>query len=49
MALTRIEAVRRPLYDEVADVVIDVDDLAPRDVADRVLAVIGTAPEEVLP
>ncbi|MDR3649611.1 MAG: hypothetical protein P4L20_11010, partial [Acidimicrobiales bacterium] len=36
-ALARIDAERRALYEEVADVVIDVDDLAPGAVADRVL------------
>ena len=37
-ALRRLDAVRRPLYAEVADVVIDVDDLEPSMVADRILA-----------
>jgi shikimate kinase len=36
-ALVRIEAERRALYEEVAGVVIDVDDLTPDDVAQRVL------------
>ncbi len=36
-ALARIESERRPLYEEVADVVIDVDDLTPDAVAERVL------------
>ena len=37
-ALAELDAVRRPLYQEVADVVVDVDDLdAPR-VVDRILA-----------
>ena len=37
-ALVELDAVRRPFYEEVADVVVDVDDLdAPR-VADRILA-----------
>jgi shikimate kinase len=40
-ALARIDAQRRALYEEVADVVIDVDDLAPGAVADRVLSVAG--------
>ncbi|HLM96435.1 MAG TPA: shikimate kinase [Acidimicrobiales bacterium] len=37
-ALTRIDSERQPLYEEVADVVIDVDDLTPDAVAERVLA-----------
>lgn len=36
--LARLEAERRPLYAEVADDVVDVDELAPAAVADRVLA-----------
>ena len=37
-ALRRLDAVRRPLYAEVADVVVDVDRLTPEEVAERVLA-----------
>ncbi len=37
-ALVALDAVRRPLYEEVADVVIDVDDLDPATVVDRILA-----------
>jgi len=37
-ALIRLDEVRRPLYAEVADVVVDVDDLTPAEAADRVLA-----------
>ncbi len=37
-AIERLDGVRRPLYAEVADVVVDVDDLAPAEVADRILA-----------
>lgn len=37
-ALRRLDAVRRPLYGEVADVVVDVDRLTPDEVAERVLA-----------
>jgi shikimate kinase len=37
-ALARIGAERRPLYEEVASTVIDVDDLTARAVADRVVA-----------
>jgi len=36
--LIELDAVRRPLYEEVADVVIDVDDLDPSRVVDRILA-----------
>jgi len=35
--LIELERVRRPLYESVADVTIDVDDLTPGGVADRVL------------
>lgn len=41
-ALTRIEAERRALYEEVAAVVIDVDELSPAAVADRVVAATQT-------
>ncbi len=34
--LTRLDRERRPLYQEVADVVVDVDDLGPEEVADEV-------------
>jgi shikimate kinase len=36
--LARLDHRRRPLYEEVADVVVDVDELGPDAVADRVLA-----------
>ncbi len=36
--LVELDAVRRPLYEEVADVVVDVDDLDPSTVVDRILA-----------
>ena len=36
-ALARIDAERRPLYDEVASVVVDVDDLTPDEVAARIV------------
>jgi shikimate kinase len=36
--LVELDAVRRPLYAEVADVVVDVDDLDPSRVVDRILA-----------
>ena len=36
--LAELDAVRRPLYGEVADVIVDVDGLAPSMVVDRVLA-----------
>ena len=37
-ALRTLEAVRRPLYAEVADEIIDVDDLSPEEVATRIVA-----------
>lgn len=37
-ALAELDAVRRPLYEEVADVVVDVDDLDAPQVVDRILA-----------
>ncbi|MGD0881762.1 MAG: shikimate kinase [Acidimicrobiales bacterium] len=37
-SLAALDAVRRPLYGEVADVIIDVDDLEPSRVVDRILA-----------
>ena len=40
-ALVRLDAIRRPLYEEVADVVVDVDDLTP----DQVVACIEAALE----
>jgi shikimate kinase len=36
--VVELDAVRRPLYEEVADVVVDVDDLDPSRVVDRILA-----------
>jgi shikimate kinase len=36
--LAELDAVRRPLYGEVADVVVDVDGLDPSRVADRILS-----------
>jgi shikimate kinase len=39
--LERLDAVRRPFYEEVADVVVDVDALAPGAVAEQVLAVLA--------
>ncbi len=40
-ALERLETVRRPFYAEVADSVIDVDDLGTDEVVERVLASLG--------
>ena len=40
-ALVRLDAIRRPLYEEVADVVVDVDDLTP----DQVVTCIEAALE----
>ena len=36
--LVELDAVRRPLYEEVADVVVDVDGVDPEQVTDRILA-----------
>jgi shikimate kinase len=43
-ALDRMEAERAKLYADVADAVIDVDGLAPVDVADRVVALAAEVP-----
>jgi shikimate kinase len=43
--LERLDAIRRPLYEEVADVVVDVDDLTP----DQVVACIEAALEHGTP
>jgi len=40
-ALARLDAARRPLYKELADVVVDVDELSPTQVVDRIVAAIG--------
>jgi shikimate kinase len=40
-AMTRLYAARAPLYDEVADLVVDVDRLAPKEVVARILNVVG--------
>jgi shikimate kinase len=37
-ALTRLEAARRPVYESLAHVVVDVDELSPEAVVDRILA-----------
>jgi shikimate kinase len=42
-SLTALDEVRRPLYASVAHLVIDVDELSPDDVVDRVLAGSGLA------
>jgi shikimate kinase len=42
-AMVRLNAVRAPLYAEIADVVIDVDDLDPVAVVERVLATVSGA------
>ena len=41
-ALARIDAERRSLYDEVASVVVDVDDLSPDEVAARIVRSLAT-------
>ncbi|HSZ37140.1 MAG TPA: shikimate kinase [Acidimicrobiales bacterium] len=43
-AMTRLLEERAPYYAELADAVIDVEDLTPDQVADRVLAAAGIAP-----
>ena len=45
-ALARLESERRALYEEVASVVIDVDDLTPGAVAERVVSSLGVTPPE---
>jgi shikimate kinase len=40
-ALIKLNEVRAPLYAEVADIVIDVDDLAPDEIAERILAAVA--------
>lgn len=42
-ALARLDAERRPFYAEVADAVVDVDDLTPPEAAEQVRAAIGVA------
>jgi shikimate kinase len=39
-ALRRLDAERRPLYEEVADLVVDVDDLSTRQVVTAVLELV---------
>ena len=39
--IERLESVRRPLYAEIADVVVDVDELTPDEVVSRVAAAVG--------
>jgi shikimate kinase len=39
--LITLNEVRAPLYAEVADIVIDVDDLAPDEIAERILAAVA--------
>jgi shikimate kinase len=41
-ALSALEAVRRPLYDEVADLTIDVDVLSPDETATRIVDALGS-------
>ncbi len=40
-ALRRLEAVRRPLYEEVATCAVDVDDLTPDEVLERVIGAVA--------
>jgi len=41
--VVRLNAVRAPLYAEVADVVLDVDELDPVTVADRIIVAMDAA------
>ena len=41
--LSTLNAERRPLYEEVADLVVDVDDLSPAQVVDRLCAALARA------
>ena len=45
--LARLEAERRPMYEEVASTVIDVDGLTPEAVVDWVVAGVAGGPDEV--
>ena len=40
-ALARLDAERLPLYRALADVIVDVDELSPTQVVDRIVAAIG--------
>jgi len=40
-ALTRLYPERRPLYEELADVVVDVDDITPAEAVDRIVHELG--------
>jgi shikimate kinase len=42
--LTRLDAERRPLYRELATVVVDVDELSPPQVVHRIVAAIRAGP-----
>jgi len=46
VALVEIDAQRRALYEEVASVAVDVDDLSARAVAERVVTASGAAPKQ---
>ena len=46
-AMVRLNAVRSPLYAEVADLVIDVDELPAEEVARRILAAAGAPDDDV--
>ena len=48
-ALVRLNAVRAPLYAEVADVVLDVDELGPDSVADRIIDAMAAPPRRPAP
>lgn len=42
-ALRRLEEVRRPLYEQLATMVVDVDRLSPQEVAERIAGALGAA------
>jgi hypothetical protein len=39
--LARLYEQRRPIYAELAEIVVDVDALTPRDVVDRIVSALG--------
>jgi shikimate kinase len=44
-ALQRLGEERRPFYEDVADVVVDVDDVAPADIVEHIMAATQTQSE----
>jgi shikimate kinase len=45
-AMRRLVTARAPFYEELADLVVDVDDLAPAEVAERILAAVPAVPDD---